>query len=403
MELKFLQDLIFPAQTKIAMLIMDGLGGLPLEPGGKTELETAHTPNLDALAAQSELGLIYPVGPGITAESGPGHLGLFGYDPVQYRIGRGVLEAVGSNFDLGPNDIAARGNFCTVDVKGVVTDRRAARIPTDVSRKLSKLLATKIEDVEFLVETVKEHRLAIVIRGPGLGSKVTNSDPQKNGLPPLPLRALNPDSEKTARLVNQFVERARMILTANSAEQPANMILVRGFDSYPNLPAFPKVFGMRAAAIALNPTYRGIAKLVGMQVLPVDGNTVADEISTLEKNWTEFDFFYLHVKNTDIAGEDGDFDRKVSVIEEVDSLLPRLMALHPDVVVVSGDHSTPTVLKGHSWHPVPTLVYGRYVRASSISEFGERACIHGSLGILPAKDIMPIALANAMRLAKFSS
>jgi 2,3-bisphosphoglycerate-independent phosphoglycerate mutase len=403
MDLKFLQELITPAHTKIAMIIMDGLGGLPLEPGGKTELETALTPNLDALAAQSALGLTVPVGPGITVESGPGHLAIFGYDALQYRIGRGVLEAVGLDLDLGPNDVAARGNYCSVDAAGVVTDRRAGRIPTNVSKELSKLLTTKIDDVEFIVETVKEHRLAIVMRGPGLGSAVTSSDPQKNGLPPLPVSALSPDSEKTAQLVNQFVERSRKVLEAYTPKQTANMILVRGIDNYPYLPSFPQVFGLRAAAIAVNPTYRGIAKLVGMQVLPVDGGLVTDEFTTLEKNWNEFDFFYLHIKNTDIAGEDGDFARKVSIIEEVDSLMPRLMALKPDVIIVSGDHSTPAALKGHSWHPLPTLVYGKYVRADGIAEFGERACGRGSLGVLPAKDIMPIALANAQRLAKFSA
>ena len=400
MDLKFLQELIIPAQTKIAMIIMDGLGGLPLAPGGKTELETAHTPNLDALAAQSALGLTIPVAPGITAESGPGHLGIFGYDPIRYRIGRGVLEAVGIDFDLGPNDVAARGNFCSVDGAGLVTDRRAGRIPTDASKELAKLLTTKIDDVEFFVETVKEHRLAIVMRGSGLGAALTGTDPLKNGTPLLPLRALKPDSEKTAQLVNQFIERARKLL-AN--KHPANMILVRGFDKYPDLPAFPELFGLRAAAIAVNPTYRGIAKLVGMQVLKVDGGTVADEFTTLEKNWNDFDFFYLHVKNTDIAGEDGDFARKVSVIAEVDGLMPRLLALKPDVVIVSGDHSTPAVLKSHSWHPVPTLLYGKSVRADGIAEFGERACARGGLGVLPAKDVMPIALANAQRLTKFSA
>jgi 2,3-bisphosphoglycerate-independent phosphoglycerate mutase len=400
MDLKFLQELIVPAHTKIAMIIMDGLGGLPLERGGQTELETAHTPHLDALAAQSALGLTVPLGPGITVESGPGHLGIFGYDPLQYRIGRGVLEAVGIDFDLGPSDVAARGNFCSVDAAGVVTDRRAGRIPTEASKKLSQRLTMQIDDVEFFVETVKEHRLAIVMRGPGLGIALTGSDPHKNGAPPLPVRALDPDSEKTARCVNQFVERARQLL---ADERPANMILVRGFDNTPRLPAFPDLFGLRAAAIAVNPTYRGIARLVGMQVLKVDGDTVADEFATLEKNWHDFDFFYLHVKQTDLAGEDGDFCRKVGVIEEVDALMPRLMALQPDVVIVSGDHSTPAALKGHSWHPVPTLLYGKYVRADDIAEFGERACARGSLGVLPAKDIMPLALANAQRLAKFSA
>jgi len=400
MDLQFLQDLIVPAQTKIAMIIMDGLGGLPLEPGGKAELETARTPNLDALAAQSALGLTMPVGPGITVESGPGHLSIFGYDPIQYRIGRGMLEAVGIDFELGPNDVAARGNFCAMDAAGVVTDRRAGRIPTQASRELAKLLTTKIDDVEFFVETVKEHRLAIIVRGTGLGVALTGSDPLRNGVPPLPVRALKSDSEKTARLVNQFIKRARSLL---ADKHPANMILVRGFDHHPGFPKFPELFGLRAAAIAVNSTYRGIAKLVGMQVLKVEGSAVADEFTTLEKNWNDFDFFYLHVKNTDLAGEDGDFARKVRVIEEVDALLPRLLALKPDVVIVGGDHSTPAVLKSHSWHPVPTLLYAKYVRADGIAEFGERACARGSLGVLPAKDLMPIALANAQRLTKFGA
>jgi 2,3-bisphosphoglycerate-independent phosphoglycerate mutase len=403
MDLDFIHDLIIPAKTKIAMLIMDGLGGLPLEPGGKTELETARTPNLDALAYKSALGLTVPLGPGITVESGPGHLGIFGYDPIQYRIGRGVLEAVGLNIDLQPGDVAASGNLCTADAAGVVTDRRAGRIPTQISTELSKALNCRFEDVDFLVQTVKEHRLAIVMRGAGLASSVTGSDPLKNGYLPRPVCALDPASEKTARLVNQFVQRGRKLLQEYQPKQAANMILVRGFDTYPDFPAFPVLFGLRAAAIAVNPTYRGIARLVGMQVLPVDGGTVADEFTTLEKNWDQFDFFYLHVKNTDIAGEDGDFARKVSVIEEVDALLPRLLALNPDVIIVSGDHSTPAVLKGHSWHPVPTLLYGRHVGADGVAEFGERVCGRGSLGRLPAKDIMPIALANAGRLEKFSA
>jgi 2,3-bisphosphoglycerate-independent phosphoglycerate mutase len=403
MDFDFLRELITPAETKIVMLVMDGLGGLPIEPGGKTELETARTPNLDALAQQSALGLTVPLGPGITVESGPGHLGLFGYDPLEYRIGRGVLEAVGMEFDLMPNDIAVRGNYCTVDAGGVVTDRRAGRIPTEISKELSKLLITRIEDVEFFVETVREHRLAIVLRGSGLSADVSNTDPLKNGYRPLPLRALNPEAKKTARVMNRFIEHSRQVIESYKSKSPANMLLVRGFDRYPHFPAFPEQFVLRAAAIAVYPTYRGIAKLVGMQVLPVDGVTWADEFTTMEKRWNDFDFFYLHIKETDLAGEDGDFARKVSLIEEVDALMPRLMALQPDVVIVGGDHSTPAVLKSHSWHPVPTLLYSKCIRADGIAEFGERACVRGSLGVLPAKHIMPIALANAGRIIKWSA
>jgi len=402
LDLEFLHELNTQARTKIVMLILDGLGGLPGEAGGRTELETARTPNLDALAERSALGLSEPVGPGITVESGPGHLALFGYDPLQYRIGRGVLEAVGIGFDLESEDIAVRGNYCRVDEAGVVTDRRAGRIADAISREISKQLNTRIEDVAFYVETVREHRLAIILRGAGLSPEVSNTDPAKNGYKPLPLRALAPQAEKTARLLNLFLERSSQVIRSHTPEPPANMLLLRGFDRYPHFPLFPDIHGLRAAAIAVHPTYRGIAKLVGMQVLPVEGVTAADEFSSLEKHWEEYDFFYLHIKNTDLAGEDGDFARKVAVIEEVDGLIPRLLALKPDVVIVGGDHSTPALLKGHSWHPVPTLIFSSYVRADGIPEFGERACARGSLGTFPAKNIMPIALANAGRLMKWS-
>jgi 2,3-bisphosphoglycerate-independent phosphoglycerate mutase len=401
MDVEFLKNLIIPAHTKIVMIIMDGLGGLPLEPGGKTELETARTPHLDALAEYSSLGLTIPVGPGITPGSGPGHLAIFGYDPIQNEIGRGVLEALGVDFDLGPEDVAARGNFCSIDDEGLITDRRAGRLPTEESQELARLLQTIcIDGVEFFLRIVKEHRFAFIMRAPGLGDALTETDPQKVGVPALPIYALNADSEKSAQLVNQFIQQARNLL---ADKLPANMVLLRGFAKYPKLPTYLELYGLRAAAIALHGMYRGVAKLAGMQVLPIDGQTLEDEFATLEKNWTDFDFFYLHVKKTDTAGEEGDFAGKVLVIEEVDTLLPRLMALKPDVVVVSGDHSSPAVLKSHSWHPVPTLLYSRYVRADGIAEFGERACQRGSLGIILAKDIMPVALANAGRIAKLGA
>jgi 2,3-bisphosphoglycerate-independent phosphoglycerate mutase len=401
MDFKFLKSLIEPAQTKIAMVIMDGLGGLPLEPGGKTELETARTPNLDALAVRSALGLTIPVAPGITPGSGPGHLGIFGYDPLVYEIGRGALEALGVDFELGPNDIAARGNFCTLDAAGLVADRRAGRISTQASEELAALLRTiQIEGVEVFIEPIKEHRFAFVLRGPGLSDALTETDPQKTGVPPLPVCALSPEAERTAFLANQFIEQARRLL---ADKRPANMVMLRGFARYPILPTYAEIFGLRAAAIALNGMYRGVARLVGMEVLPVRGPTIADEFTTLEQRWDDFDFFYLHVKQTDTAGEAGDFAQKVGVIEEVDALLPCLLRLDPDVVIVSGDHSSPAILKSHSWHPVPTLLFAQHVRPDGIAEFGETACRGGSLGILPAKEIMPIALANAGRLAKYSA
>jgi 2,3-bisphosphoglycerate-independent phosphoglycerate mutase len=401
MDLKFLQRLIVPAPTKMTLLILDGLGGLPLVPGGKTELEIASTPHLDALAGKSALGLTIPVGPGITPGSGPGHLAIFGYDPIMYEIGRGALEALGVDFELGPEDVAARGNFCSVDSAGVLTDRRAGRIPTEESRKLINLLRTiHIDGVEFFIEPVKEHRFAFIMRGPGLGDALSETDPQKIGVVPLPVNATQPVAEKTAQLVNSFVEQASKLL---AGKHPANMILLRGFAKLPAMPQYTETFGLHAAAIAIHGMYRGVARLVGMQVLDVGGDTLADEFATLEKYWNEFDFFYLHVKKTDTCGENGDFDGKVHAIEEVDALMPRLLALDPDVIIVTGDHSSPAVLKSHSWHPVPLLLSAKYVRADGIAEFGERACARGSLGIIPAKDVMPIALANAQRIAKYGA
>jgi 2,3-bisphosphoglycerate-independent phosphoglycerate mutase len=401
MNQAYLQELIAPAQTKIAMIIMDGLGGLPREPGGKTELETACTPNLDALAEKSALGLTIPVRPGITPGSGPGHLGIFGYDPLEYEIGRGAMEALGVDFELGAGDVAARGNFCSINREGLLTDRRAGRLPTEMSRDLAAILRQiHVEGCEYFIEPIKEHRFAFIMRGAGLDDRLAESDPQKTGVAPLAVCAQHPSAEKTAAFANQFIDQARRLLEDYS---PANMIMLRGFASLPDMPTYADQFGLRAAAIAINGMYRGVAKMVGMTALKVDGLTLADEFSTLEKHWNEYDFFYLHVKKTDTAGEDGDFPRKVSAIEEVDALMPRLMALNPDVVIVSGDHSSPAVLKSHSWHPVPTLLYGRYVRADGIAQFGERACARGSLGVIPAKDVMPLALANAGRITKYGA
>ena len=397
----FFQKRTVSSDTKIVMLILDGLGGLAREPGGKTELETACKPNLDWLASQSALGLTVPIGPGITTGSGPGHLAIFGYDPIQYEIGRGALEALGVDFDLQPDDIAARGNFCTVDEKGILLDRRAGRLPTEQSSRLVDLLRTiRVEGMEIHIEVVKEHRFAVILRGTGLGSALTDTDPLKVGVAPMEVRGGDAASETTAGLINKFIRQARRILANQS---PANMLLLRGFDRLPKVPPYSEIFHLHAAAIAINGMYKGVSRLVGMDVLDVPGNTLADEFSTLEQHWNDYDFFYLHYKKTDTCGESGDFYGKVAAIEEYDAQLPRLMALNPDVVIVGGDHSSPAVLKSHSWHPVPLMVYSRYVRSDGIPEFGETACRRGSLGILPAQHVMPIALANAGRVAKYGA
>ena len=401
MDLDFIKTLVKPSETKIVLLVIDGLGGLPRKSDNLTELEAANTPNLDSLAKKGICGLQQPVGPGITPGSGPGHLGIFGYDPVKYKVGRGVLAALGIGFDLQPGDVAARGNFCTIDENGNVLDRRAGRIPTEKNKELCELLRTiKLPGVEVFVETVKEHRCLIVLRGENLSGDLIDTDPQEIGKKPLQPQALSSDGTHTAELVSQFLDQVNNVL---ADQHPANTILLRGFSKKPNWPSMQEAFGLKSAAIAGYPMYRGVSKLIGMDILET-GSTIKDEFTTLENHWDDYDFFYLHVKKTDSAGEDGEFDRKVSVIEETDREIPRLLELNPDVIIVTGDHSTPSLMKAHSWHPVPVLIWSKLCRVDTVDCFGERACITGGLGNrLPAIDLMPLALANAKRLEKFGA
>ncbi len=400
MDLALIQSLVVANTTKIVLLSSDGLGGFPHPETGRSELETAGIPRFDALARRGACGLIRHVAPGITPGSGPGHLGLFGYDPLTYQVGRGVLEALGIEFALRPGDVAARGNFCTVDAAGRITDRRAGRIPTSRCVELvARLCDIRLAGVELFVQPVKEHRFVLVLRGTGLGGRLSETDPQATGRPPVPVRALAPDAERTAALVNEFITQASRRL-ADAA--PANMILLRGFDQLPALPCFPDVFGLRAAGIAAYPMYRGLARLVGMDVLKT-GATFADEIATLAAHWDAYDFFFLHYKDTDTAGEDGDFPGKVAALERLDADLPAIEALRPDVFAVTGDHASPAVLRGHSWHPVPLVVAGAYAATDAVDRFSERACAAGSLGTIPAHHLMPLLMANALRFTKFGA
>ena len=398
--LDLIRPLVIGSDSKIVLLSLDGLGGLPRPESGKSELETARIPNLDRLASEGACGLLRHVAPGITPGSGPGHLGLFGYDPLRYLVGRGVLEALGIEYDLRAGDVAARGNFCTVDGAGLITDRRAGRIPTETCVRLTERLKTiRIPGVEIIVEPVKEHRFVLVLRGPGLGGRLSETDPQVLGKPPLPVRALDGDSALSAEIVNAFVDQARRLL-ADAA--PANMVLLRGFDRLPDLPRFPETFGLRAAAIAAYPMYRGLAKVVGMDVLKT-GAGFADEVATLRQHWQSYDYFFVHYKDTDKAGEDGDFDAKVAALERFDAFVPEIEALRPDVLVVSGDHASPSILAAHGWQPVPVLIRSRYSGADPVAAFNERACAAGTLGILPAQHLMPLVMANALRLTKFGA
>lgn len=402
---KLIKGLISKNESKIILLVLDGLGGLPLGEGGKTELEAARTPNLDALARVSATGLHLPVAMGITPGSGPGHLALFGYDPKEFQIGRGVLEALGLGLDVKETDVAIRANYATIE-GGIIKDRRAGRIPTDESGKLTERLQReikKIGDAEVLLAPGMEHRFAIRLRfpnplPPGAGA-LNDTDPQKEDEKPLPLSPPTPAAERVAIIAQRLVETVKNLL---KTEKKANYILLRGFSEMPRLTRFEEAYGLNALAIATYPMYRGVSKLLGMDAPALEGD-IKEETAFLKQNYAKYDFFFMHVKKVDSYGEDGNFDAKAKKIEEVDAALPEILALRPDVLLVTGDHSTPSVLKGHSWHPVPVLLKSPYVLGGLSGAFSERECAKGELGIFPTVNLMPLALANAGRLKKFGA
>ncbi len=395
-----LQSLVEKNDHKIVLLVADGLGGLPRSPGEKTELESAQTPHMDRLAREGTLGMSIPVKPGITPGSGPGHLGLFGYDPLEFVIGRGALEATGIGFHLEENDVAARGNFCTLDAQGNITDRRAGRIPTpECQRLVEKLRTIRLPEVELFVEPVREHRFVLVLRGSGLGDAVNDTDPQATGVPPLEAQGTDPPSRRTAELVNQFVAQARRLL----AEEPrANGLTLRGFSARPQLPSYEELYGLRAAALAVYPMYRGLARLVGMELVG-QPQTLEEQLELLRENWDRFDFFFIHYKYTDSTGEDGNFEAKVQKIQELDAAVPQIVELGPSVLVITGDHSTPSKLRSHSWHPVPVLLWADSCRTDACTSFGESEAVRGGLGQFEAQYLMPLALAHAGRLGKYGA
>ena len=400
MDLELLRDLAAPARSKILLCVVDGLGGLPDPVTRRTEMQTASLPNLDKFADESVTGLTMPVGYGVTPGSGPGHLALFGYDPLKYEVGRGVLEALGIDFDLQPTDVAARGNFCTLDVAGNITDRRAGRVSTDQTVKLcEKLAEIELPGVEVIIEPVREHRWVLVLRSEGLDDRLTQTDPEREGVQPLTVKALAPEAQTTADLINTFIVKAHEKL---AGEAKANGILLRGFAKHPSFPPMPEVTGMRAGAFAVYPMYRGLAKLVGMEVAP-GGGTQQSQLEAMRSRWDDFDFFFYHFKKADAAGEDGNFDAKVAALEEFDTLIPQIRALDADVVMIGGDHSTPAQLAAHSWHPVPFLLWSKLGTTDTVTAFNEAACREGSLGTFPAKEVLSLAMANAGRLMKFGA
>lgn len=399
MELDLIRRLSQPADTKVILCVLDGLGGMP-GPRGRTELEEARTTHLDRLVSDGCIGRTLPVGYGITPGSGPGHMALFGYDPLAFEIGRGALESTGIGFEIGPDDITARGNLCTLDTEGRITDRRAGRLPTEQTRAICEQLQTiTLPGVETFVQVVQDQRFILVLRGPGLSDQITETDPQREGVPPVVCSAITPEGDRIAALVREWVTRATAML---AGQERANGVLLRGWSGRPKVPPFPELWKLRAAAVTVYPMYRGVARLVGMDALD-GGHDIHEQIAAIRAHWDEYDFFFLHYKYTDSAGEDGDFRRKCDAIEAFDQAVPELVALKPDVLVVTGDHSTPALMAAHSFHPVPVLVWGQNVRRDHLHHFNEVSAREGELGMFPAKEVLPIAFGHAGRLAKFGA
>jgi len=396
-----ISSLAKPNDKRICLLVMDGVGDCDND-GKGTALQIARTPNLDALAGKSALGLSMPVEIGVTPGSGPGHLGLFGYDPLIYKVGRGVLSALGIEFKLTPRDVAARLNFCTLDKSGNVTDRRAGRISDDENKRVLGKIRSSIKPpagIEVMVETVAEHRALLVLRGDELDDDIAETDPQTVGAPPLSATRPPHDKSAAARAYEEIAEQVRQIL----ADEPqANMILARGFAKFPSWPTFAERFKMDPAAVAGYPMYRGVARLVGMEVVsqPTTAEDICDEAAKALKEHT---FVFAHFKYTDKTGEDGDLDGKIARIEEMDAAIGKLLAAKPDVLVITGDHSTPPSLKAHSWHPVPILMAAPHLRGGDGPTFDEVACRGGQIGTIPAKAIIPLAMAHAGKLEKFGA
>ena len=396
---EIISEISIQSDSKIILLVIDGLGGLPVQ--GKTELETAHTPHLDHLAAKSACGLADPVFMGVTPGSGPAHLALFGYDPTQYILGRGILEALGSDVEVGENDLVARGNFATLK-DDLIVDRRAGRIPTEenaaLCQRLNKTLKAR-RGMKITFYPAKEHRFVVKFSGEGLSDALTDADPQKENKPRVYTSPLSPEAAKTVKITNDFLDEVTDILKDSPR---ANTVLLRGFSTFPTIPTMAALYKLKPAAIANYPMYKGLAKLVGMETLKA-GQDLSDLFDAAEKHYKHYDFFYIHVKKTDSAGEDRNFEAKKEAIEETDSHIPRLLALKPDVLVVTSDHSTPALLKSHSWHPNPFLLFSKNAMADKVKTFTEKECSQGYLGRFQAINAMTLMMAHARKLKKFGA
>ncbi len=399
-------ELTLKTPAKLALVVMDGVGDIATrEQGYLTPLEAANTPNLDALSKDSAQGRMIPVAPGITPGSGPGHLGLFGYDPLEFEVGRGVIEALGLGLELRAGDIAARANFCTLDAKGIVTDRRAGRIDTAVCEQLCALLSQKIKkvgDAQVIIKAGKGHRFVVLFRGKGLEGPLTDADPHREGLaiPKVsPVNAKSAKAKKAAKLVADFYKAALPLL---AQKKPANGFLLRGIAHQPHIATFQDRYGMRPACIAVYPMYKGLAQLVGMAKLE-GPQTIAEQFERYVAEYENYDYFFIHYKYTDMYGEDGNFAAKRKAIEELDAALPTLLRKRPDVLAITGDHSTPCALKGHSWHPQPVLIHSASSGSDKLDRFTETGANSGSLGVFAAKFLIRLMQANAKAFDKFGA
>ena len=400
-------ELTLKTKAKLALMVLDGLGDIAtLAQGEMTPLEAARTPNLDALVAQGcAQGRMIPIAPGITPGSGPGHLGLFGYDPLEFQVGRGVIEALGLGLTLKPGDVAARANFCTLDAKGTVTDRRAGRIPTATCEKLCALLAAKVKklgDTEVIIKAGKEHRFVVVFRGKGLQGPLTDADPNREGFPIPTVKPRDPQNakqKKMAKLVADFYQTALPVL---AKERPANGFLMRGVAHQPDIPLFEQRYRLKPACLAVYPMYKGLAQLVGMK--KIEGpQTIAEQFERYLAEYAHYDFFFIHFKYTDKFGEDGNFEAKKRAIEEFDAALPILLKKKPDVLAITGDHSTPCAIKGHSWHPQPVLLHSAVSGSDKLQRFTETGANQGSLGVFEATYLIRLMQANAKMFDKFGA
>ena len=396
------RDLVRSEGGRIGLLVIDGLGGLPRGERGQSELEEAHIPNLDGFARRSSVGRVQLLPTGLTPGSGPGHLSLFGYDPMELEFGRGLLEALGSDYPLTGAEVAARGNFCTLDADGNVRDRRAGRPSTEECVRLCETLTAqvKLDGANLTVLPGKEHRFTVVFGAPGLGARVNDNDPQVEGKAPFLFRGTNDTSGRTADLANAFFDQARKVL---AGEAQANGVLLRGFSTRPSIDAFSERFRLNALGVAIYPMYRGAARLVGMEVLEDAGKDLGDQIDLVEKKLGDHDFFFIHTKAPDTAGHTGDFAKKVHALEEIDRHIPALEELGFDVLAITGDHSTPCIRKEHSWHPVPLLIHSKFTIPVAEASFSERGVLKGDLGVVRGPELMALLLAHAGRLDKFGA